>query len=182
MPATKEQVSRFFDGVEGDQDAGGVELIPVGKKSDVPGDLYLFQIDEDETEVRHSGDDSKNPGHPYINTRNVILEPVEYEDRSVFGLFYFPADLDADVSAKDQEKYDNSRRRFVGQVDGILGEGACAMLDGDTLEELMENLAEALQGMTFVGTLGMERGRNGYRPKNKITHFAMAETWGQEDE
>lgn len=183
MTATKEQVSRFFAGVEGDQDAGGIELLPTKDQDGAPPEnLYLFQIDEEETEVRHSGDESKNPGHPYINTRNVVMEPEEFEDRSVFGLFYFPADPAEDASDKDLRKYDGQRERFVGQVDAILGKGACAALQGDTLEELMEELCGQLQGATFVGTVGVEKGRNGYKPKNRITNYAMAETWGQEDE
>ena len=183
MATTKEQVSRFFAGVEGDQDAGGLELLPTKERDGAPTDsLYLFCIDEEETQVRHSGEDSKHPDHPYINTRNVVAEPEEFEDRSVFGLFYFPADLAEDASEKDQKKYDGQRERFVGQVDAILGDGACAGLQGDTLEELMEELCDQLKGVTFVGTVGVEKGQNGYKPKNRITRYAPADTWGQETE
>lgn len=177
--ATKE-VSQFH-GIEGDQDAG-FELLPVGEEEDAPsGSLYTFEIDEEETQVKHSGDSSKHPGLAFVNWRAVVIEPDIHEGRSQFGMFYAPVEPEDTNDAKAARDFKNAQRRFVGAIDAVLGQGTAAALPNDR-EAMMETLCDQLKGEVFVGKLKRVAGSNGFRDKNEVaTYFPADYVLAEED-
>lgn len=178
--ATKEQVSQF-QGIDGDQDAG-FELLPVGEEKDAPADsLYTFQFDEEETQVKHSGDSSKHPGLAFVNWRAVVIEPEIHEGRSQFGMFYAPVEPEDTSDAKAARDFKNAQKRFVGAVDAVLGPGTAASLPNDR-EAMMEALCEQLKGEVFVGKLRRQAGSNGFRDKNEVATYFPADYVLQEED
>lgn len=176
--ATKEETQGYFNGREGDQDAGGRELLPTREKKGAPKDaLYLFQMIKDEIELKHSGEEAKTPDHPFIAFDAEVIAPEEFEGERVRGMFYFPAMPEDTDDAKAMKKFDEQMKRTIGQVDGILGEGTMASLDATDLEESLDELIPLLEGVSFVGKVGVERARDGYPAKNRITRFEAADTW-----
>lgn len=174
MGSKTDEVSQFF-GVEGDQDAG-FELLPTGDKEDAPpGNLYTFEIDSEETEVKHSSDDKKvNPGVAYVNFRALVLEPDIHEGRSQFGMLYAPIKPDDPDDAKLARNFRNAQKRFVGAVDAVLGKGTAAALPHER-EAMMERLCEQLKGEVFVGELRYKPASNGFRAKTEIAKFFPAD-------
>lgn len=180
--ATDQDTQNYFGGREGDQDAGAPELLPTREKKGAPaGALYLFQIGDDDAELQHSGEDAKTPDHPYVSFFAEVLAPEEFEGSRVRGMFYFPAMPEDPDDAKAMKKFDEQMARTIGQVDGILGEGTMASIEG-SLEDSLEELIPLLDGMSFVGKVGVERARDGYPAKNRITRFAQADTWNEAGE
>lgn len=178
MVATPEEVQGYFGNRVGDQDAGAPELISTSEKKGGPKDgLCLFQMSEDDVELRHSGEDSKTPDHPFIQFYAEVLAPEEFEGVRIRGMFYFPAMPEDQDDAKAMKKFDEQMKRTIGQVDGILGEGTMASIDAVTLEDSLDELVYLLDGASFVGKVGVERARGEYAAKNRITRFEAPDTW-----
>lgn len=175
--ATKKEVQDYW-GTPGDQDAGGRELLPTSERKGAPKDaLYLFQMIEDEIELKHSGEEAKIPDHPFIAFDAEVLAPEEWEGERVRGMFYFPAMPEDTEDTKAMKKYGEQMKRTIGQVDGILGHGTVASLDATDLEARLEELIGLLDGVSFVGKVGSEKAKGGFPAKSRITRFEMAETW-----
>ncbi len=183
--ATATELDDYW-GQPGDQDAGAPELLPTNPKKGAPeGSLYLLQIGYDDVELRHSESEA-NPGHPYIQCYVQVLAPEEFTPELFPGgrfrqMFWFPAMPEED-DAKVMKAYGEQMKKIIGQVDGVLGEGTVASLDATELEPRLEELVGLLDGMSFVGKVGVERGKDGYPAKNRITHFAPADTWTEGEE
>ncbi len=176
--ATKEETQAYFGGREGDQDAGGRELLPTREKKGAPKDaLYLFQMIEDEVELKQSGEEAKIPDHPFIAFDAEVLAPEEFEGERVRGMFYFPAMPEDTDDLKAMKKFDEQMKRTVGQVDGILGEGTMASLAATSLEDSLDELIPLLDGVSFVGKVGFEKAKGGFPAKSRITRYVLAETW-----
>lgn len=177
--ATENEVQSYFGGREGNQDAGAPELLPTNVKKGAPKDaLYLFQMSDEDVTLEHSGEDAKTPDHPYIAFYAEVLAPEEFEGSRVRGMFYFPT-MPEDDDAKAMKKFDEQMRRTIGQVDGILGEGTMASLSATGLEESLDELIPLLDGVSFVGKVGLERARGGFPAKNRITRFEAPESWSE---
>ncbi len=178
--ASREEVQNYFNNRVGDQDAGAPELIPASeRKGGPPEGLCLFQMGEDDVTLEHSGEESKNPDHPYILFFAEVLAPEEFEGTRIKGMFYFPVMPEAD-DAKAMKKFDAQTARNIGQVDAILGEGTVASIEAVDLEESLDELISLLDGASFVGKVGIEKAKGEYAAKNRITRFAQAETWTEE--
>ena len=182
--ATKDKVQGFFAGVSGDQGSEKRALLPTKTRDGAPrGNKWLMHLVEGDVEIRYTREDS----HPYISYRAVVDEPVDYEGRSLFGMFWFPRPAEeGDEEAAAQ--YQTNLDRVVGQVDAILGEGTCAGLSTETLESSLFELVPLLENVAFVGKIGLERGKKKdptdasndaerYDDKNRISHFDHSDTW-----
>ena len=181
--ATKDKVQGFFAGATGDQGSDQPTLLPTKTKDGAPrGNKWLMHLVEGDVEIRYTKDDS----HPYISYRAAVDEPADYEGRSLFGMFFFPRDVQEDEEG--QEKYAKQRDRTVGQIDAILGEGTCANLETDTLESSLFELVPMLENVAFVGKIGLERGKKKdpddedkdaerFPDRNRISHFYPSDTW-----
>lgn len=181
----KEKVKGFFAGVEGDQTLPQQELLPTKKKDGAPdGNLWLTHFVEGDLEIRYTNADA----HPYISYRAEVDEPVEYEGRNVFGMFFPPRPIEDPDDEEEQEKYDGQMKRFVGQIDAVLGEGTCGSLDTDDLESSLMELIPMLENSGFVAKIGFERGKKKdpedtdkdaerHPNRNRISHFYHADTW-----
>ena len=183
-----DKVRNFFGGIHGEQGPEAVPLLPIREKDGAPSEsLYLLQFVEDGVEVRHSGENSALPGHPYINYKAEVVEPEDFAGRAVYGMFYFPAEPEEDLDPDSQAGKNNARQKaqFVGALDEILGEGTLAEVQGDTLEETLIGLVDMLEGEVFVGKMGVQKARkeNGveiYPARNRITYFHNKATWQAE--
>ena len=178
--ANKNEVQDYF-ALEGDQDAGAPELIPSARKGGPADNLCLFQMGEDEVELQHGGDESKNPGHTYVSFIAEVLAPEEWEDSRVRGMIYFPPTPEDTDDAKAMKKFSEQMRRTIGQVDGILGTGTVSSLEGD-LESRLEEIINLLDGVSFVGEVSTEKAKGGYRAKNRINRFLHSDTWNEAGE
>ena len=182
------KVRNFFSGISGEQGPEALPLLPVREKDGAPAAaLYLFQFVEDGVEVRHSGENSAHPGHPYINYKAEVVSPEDFAGRPIYGMFYFPAEPDEDQDPESKEEKSRARQKaqFVGALDEILGEGTLDGLEGETLEDTLTGLAEMLEGEVFVGKVGVQGARkeNGveiYPARNRITYFHNKTTWQAE--
>jgi len=176
MSNETEEISQFY-GIDGDQDAG-FELLPTGGDEDAPeDDKYLFEIDEEETQVKHSAKQDV----PYVNYRALVLEPDIHEGRSQFGMFYPPQEPEDPDDAKATRNFRNAQKRFKGGVDAVLGAGTAERLPNDP-EALAEALCEQLKGESFVGQLRYKPATGGYRAKTEIAKYFPADTWQQDED
>ena len=176
----------FFAGVEAVEPRGGFEILPVTTATGAPRDQkWLVQIVEDSVEVRHSGDFAKTPGHPYLAYSLAIVEPEEYANRRVFGMFYFAPDAPEDASPDDQTKVSESRGKVKYQIDAILGEGTFDSIFATDLEDAMEQLCPMLEEVYTVAVIGKESGKKGTpyegEVKNKVLNFLPGDSWVNED-
>lgn len=177
---TQEKVKGFFADVEGDQGTGSQPLLPTRTKDGAPKDnKWLMHFVEDQVEVMYA----KSDGHPYLGFRAEIDEPAEYSGRQVFGMFFMPR-----TGGDDEAKYQEQMGRVVGQIDGVLGVGTCAGLESDTLESSLFELVPMLENVTFVGKIGLEKGKKRdpsdeshdaerYPDRNRIVRFEPEDTW-----
>lgn len=181
----------FFAGHHGDQGSDQPPLLPTKSKDGAPrGNLWLLNMVEGEVEVRYA----KSDNHPYVSYRAEVMEPSDYEGRALFGMFFFPRPVDLDGYGTEKEltaaieSYDRQLGRVIGQIDGILGADTVANTEGDTLEEVLHNVASLLQNTAFVGKVGIERGKKvdptdeaedaeRYPDRNRIMFFYPADTW-----
>ncbi len=180
---TKDKTVGFFGGGEVIERSDGPNLLPTTRKDGAPKDnKWLVQFVEDSVEIRHSGDKSKTPDHPYLAYSLAVIEPVEFAGRRVFGMMYFspePAeDMDDDAIAKIREAQGN----FRADVNHILGENAHLGIVGDDLEETLENLALQLDSIVVVAKIGKEREKDGFPAKNRVFNFYYQDTWQAEGE
>ena len=181
--STKDKTVGFFSGRGTAERSEGPSLLPTTRKEGAPKEnKWLVQFAEDSVEIRHSGDDSKNPGHPYLAFSLSVVEPVEFENRKVFGMMYFPADPDEDCEDDVRDQIIRSQKEFGGDIDHILGEGTFDGTPGDDLTEVLENLAYQLDSIICVAKIGKEKEKNGFPAKNKVYNFYAGDTWASEDE
>lgn len=180
MVATKEEVQGYFSPREGDQDADVPELIPSARKGGPINNLCLLQMGEDDVTVEHGGDESKNPGHPYVLFFSEVLAPEEFEEIRIKGMFYFPVMPEDTSNEKAMKKFDSQMRKNIGQVDAVLGEGTWASLNAESLEDGLNELVTLLDGVSFVGEIGIEKAKKGWPAKNRINKFAPSDTWTEE--
>ena len=189
--ASASETKRFFAGVEGNQGSDQPALLPTREKDGAPkGNLWLLNLAEGEVKLEYTNGD----GHPYIKYRADVIEPAEYEKRGVYGMFFFPRDIEGKEFESDREaeeaaeRYESQASRIVGQIEAILGPGTVSNLDVDNLEAGLENLVSLLQDTAFVGKIGIERGKKKdpndeskdaerYPDRNKISFFYPADTW-----
>ena len=180
-----DKIRNFFAGIPGEQGPETPPLLPVNEKDGAPTEsLYLLQFVEDGVEVRHSGENSRHPGHPYINYKVEVVAPDDYAGRPIYGMFYFPAPLEEDIDPESKQAKDHSRQtaQFVGALDEILGEGTLGELQGGTLEDTLTGLVDMLEGEVFVGKVGVQAARKEdgvvvYPARNRITYFHNKTTW-----
>lgn len=183
MANATQDVQDFYSGVVGDQNAGAPELLPTDERKGAPkGALYLFTMEDDSVELKHSGEESKNPNHPYVAFRAEVIGPDEFEDSFVRGMFYFPALPDDTADSKAMQKFNKQLQRTIGQVEGILGEGTIESIGwADGMENMCETLVDMLDGASFVGKVGVEKASGGYNAKNRINEFFASSTWSPEE-
>ena len=184
--ASKEEIQNYWD-VPGDQDAGTPELLPTNPKKGAPeGALYLLQMGDDDVTLKHSESDS-NPGHPYIEYYVSVLSPEEftpeeYPGGRFRGMFWFPVVPEDTDDTKAMKVYGEQMKKIIGQVDGILGERTVASLDSTELEARLEELVGLRDGASFVGEMGKEPAKGGFRAKNRINKFFHSDTWNEAGE
>ena len=185
MTTTKSKITSFFSGAKGEQATPEVKLLPTRIKDGAPkGNRFLMHFVEGEVEIRHTNADN----YPYINYRAEVDEPNDFAEWTVFGMFFFPRAITEDATEEEEEKYNNQLSRVIGQIDSVLGEGTCSSLDGNSLEECLEELVPLLEHSPFVGKVGRERGKKldaqddskdaeRYPDRNRITYFVHSDTW-----
>ena len=187
--STATKVKGFFAGVEGDQGSENPPLLPV-KVSDgaPPENKWLVHIVEGRVEVRHATQDD----HPYISFAVAVDEPAEYEGRMVFGMFFPPREPDADADDRAVASHASQSKRFVGQIDAILGTGTTAGAPGGDLEETLVDLVGLLENSSFVAKIGLERGKKidptdtakdapRHPDRNRIAYYYPADEWDSPD-
>jgi len=179
------QESGFFQGTEAVAPRNGFELLPTTRSAGAPREQkWLCQFVEDSVEVRHSGDKAKTPGHPYLSYSLAIVEPTEYANRRVFGMFYYGPEANPDATEEEIFNVKERQGNVKYMIDAILGEGTFESVRGATLEEALENIAPMLEEIHCVATIGFERGKGDYvgKDKNKVTFFDPADSWVNEDD
>mgnify|MGYP001591939739 CR=1 FL=1 len=115
----------FFADMKGDQGSETGALLPTNPRQGAPaGSRYLLQFAANEVEVRQSGRESAHPGHPYLNFRAEVVEPADFEGRSLYGMLYYPADLGSNADEKGERNHARRKAQFIGACEAVLGEGA----------------------------------------------------------
>ena len=180
--ASKKEVQGYFSPREGDQDAGRPELIPSARKGGPKDNLCLLQMGEDDVTLEHGGDESKNPGHPYVQFYVDVLAPEEFEEGRIRGMFYFPVMPEDTDDTKAMKIFDSQMKKNIGQVEAVLGEGTWASIEATDLEDGLEQLINLLDGVSFVGEIGIEKAKGGFGAKNRINKFLHSDTWNEAGE
>lgn len=165
MSKKNEETKGFLSGVEGDQHAG-MGGLPVDAEEGAPEDAkYLFQLEE--VEVNYSKSE-KNLGVSFLMGRAVVLEPTDFEGLGTRFMLWLPGDIDPDTAGgKEKRVFESGQKKFVGQVEAILGTDAFVGLPEDR-EEALAILAEMFNGERFVGQMKMSKAKDGYEARAEL--------------
>jgi len=177
----EDETKGFLQDLEGDQNAGSSGLPVLAIEGAPPRAEYLFEATNMEVKFSQS---EKNSGHPYISGRAEVLEPEDFEGESMYFMLWCPSTPDMDALPKDVRKAEEGQARFKGQVEAISGAEAFLDVRGN-MEEVMEILAEMIDGQTFVGrltyeSLKKEQKEAGYQARAKIREYRAADRYGEE--
>jgi len=191
MPAatkTQEIMESFYGSVTPDAEAGGFTLLPTTVAEGAPeGNRYLMEFTD--PEVKEGGDNSNNPGRPYVNVRLAVVEPDFFEGQGFFTMFYLPVPPTDDMKPSKIKSTNANTARLFGQLDRILGEGTALELfsgvtDDETLREAMDNLVDQLDGERIVAEVKVQKPKkdSGYDAQNVVKQYHEVDTWeGEED-
>ena len=132
-----------------------------------PG-TYLVKVNPDVT--TKAGD----AGH-YVEYGVTVLAPTDLKGRKVNFQRLFTNRAKADGSPS------KALGQTVGMLDGMIGKDARREITGSPgTMALATNIARAIKGATFVASVGIEKGKDGYADRNRVRGAKAASEWAQE--